>query len=444
MQIYTKIFCVAIALIVASANVFAATNKKQPKPKKMANYEFGVGVPLMTPLTGYNVFVGYVNKKADSFWGRRFGIRADFTIPSNLRLTGTVSDKTNLGAGEKPKYIVDAHGKVMGFNVKSSDFKDKPIEIDAIKDDKKQPISIGQDGVDLSLNIKNKNMGILIDFYPFADTWFLGGIRFSGGYYLGDFQISANAIVNNDINYDYEIKSGKPDTLHAQIARGSRIGADYKWKYHGPYAGMGFDLGIWRGFKFFMDAGVVFSDAPKITNKNIHDDDFYIRGRYEIRNSDGSIYSSGSNMVDIISGGSTAPDVDHVVQEAVGMVAQETLNTYASQYSGVIAQIPGFENVDYSTLGADVLRFLNDEGTEPWISELVNNYAGTKLTDTLNDIKSEWEHDAADAKKGIQNDINKAWNDYNKAKNDAIKDANDVLHKYGMMPMIKFGFMYRF
>ena len=66
------------------------------------------------------------------------------------------------------------------------------------------------------------------------------------------------------------------------------------------------------------------------------------------------------------------------------------------------------------------------------------------MANTVNDIKSKWETNAADITQGIQHDINKAWDDYNKAKHDAIDDANDFLKKYGMFPMVKFGFMFRF
>ena len=43
-----------------------------------------------------------------------------------------------------------------------------------------------------------------------------------------------------------------------------------------------------------------------------------------------------------------------------------------------------------------------------------------------------------------QKDIDDAWADYNDEKEKTIKDVNDFLDDYGMIPMIKIGFMYRF
>lgn len=454
----------------------ASAGQKPEYKSKLSGYEFGVGVPLITPLTGYNVFVGYVNKDASSFLGKRFGFRADFTIPSNLKMTGTVSGRTDGQDG----YLVDAHGKVMGFNVKLSDFSDEKIEVDAFEDDRDQPIVLGEDAADLSLEIKNKNMGLLVDFYPFGNTWFLGGLRFSGGYYLGDFDISAMAHINQNIDYNYRVDINKTggayDVLHAQIARGSSIGADFRWKYHGPYAGVGFDLGIWRGFKFYMDAGVVFAHAPKVTNDNVKDRNLHLKGRYEIYDSDGNPYSSGSEMVELLpNGAASAPVVDDIVRDTVGMVVRDTLDHYSADpaYTPVINSFvnqinttanplcPGgsctlaWDDVkaNFSQMGNDIVDFLNDDtynesthtgdNTAPWISTLISG-SGTDLSETIAAVKEEWETNVSGATSGIQHDIDQAWDDYNKNKNDAIKDINDFLDDYGMMPMVKLGFMYRF
>ncbi|MDR2675945.1 MAG: hypothetical protein LBC18_14035, partial [Opitutaceae bacterium] len=41
--------------------------------------------------------------------------------------------------------------------------------------------------------------------------------------------------------------------------------ANADWKYTGPYVGMGWDIGIFSGLSFFMDAGVVFAgESPKL------------------------------------------------------------------------------------------------------------------------------------------------------------------------------------
>lgn len=444
MKTYTKTAIIALAVaciapdvlankqqtMVASEpeNILAEKPQKKTFRQKMSGFEFGVGAPLVTP-TGYNFFVGYANKNATSFWGKRFGIRADFTIPSALKLTGTMSDKTNGESG----YVLDGRMKVLGFNINLNN----NVEFDAFEADDGNPISIGQNAVDLSVALKNKNMGVLIDFYPFGNTWFFGGLRFSGGYYLGNLNLSVNANIKNDINYRYSV-GNNGDFLNAQIVKGSRIGAEFDWNYHGPYAGFGFDLGIWRGFKFFMDAGVVFANTPHVSDKNIHDKDFVIQGCYEINGQPCS-----GEMVTIFQG-AQKPDVDTVVHNAMGVAVRDTLNANTATYSSVIAQIPGFDGIEYSDLGDDIINYLNGDSTAPWINTLLTNNAGDDLEQTISDVKAEWQDNAADATDGIQKKIDQAWEDYEKEKNDAIKDANDFFKDYHMVPMVKLGFMYRF
>ena len=440
MKIYSPISLGMIALgSIVSCNAFAVPEYKS----KLSGFEFGAGVPLVTPLTGYNVFVGYVNKNASTFLGRRFGIRADFTVPSDLRLGATVSDDTS---GDK--YDLNIHGKVLGFDVKQSDFSDKDFTMDRVKDDADNPISIGADAVDAYVKIHNKNMGVLVDFYPFADTWFLGGIRFSGGYYIGDLDVSARARINNDIEYKYGVGHAG-DYLRAQLAAGSRIGADFHWKYHGPYAGVGFDLGIWRGFKFYMDAGVVFSDAPRVSDNNIDDQNFVIQGCYQVNGTP----CNDTEMVTILQG-ANKPEVREIVKNTVGqsvksiLVADAATAPAAQKYLTVINNnfggAAGVANIDVATLANDIVNFLDDEGTAPWIDDLINHNGSTNLKDSIDDIKSEWNKISDNATDGIQNDINQAWDDYEKSKHDAIDDINDFLDDYGIIPMVKIGFMYRF
>lgn len=446
MKFCTKISCSIITLIsVISGDAFA--DKKPEYKSKLSGYEFGVGVPLVTPLTGYNFFVGYVNKKADSFWGRRFGFRADFTVPSDLRLQGTISDTDNA------KYGVDFSGKVMGFDIKLSDFSDKKVEFDAFKDDKKQPISIGQETSDLTLEIHNQNFGLLVDFYPFADTWFFGGIRLSGGYYIGDFKISANLDFNNDVNYSYKVNA--QNYLYTQIEKGSQIGADFHWKYHGPYAGIGFDIGIWRGFKFFVDAGAVFANTPRFTEENIHDKDLHLRARYDVYDNDGNLYSLGSDMVDILPNGiykaPTDEQIEQIVSDTVGMAVSKALTRYPDEYAEVAKVLP-IGGKAPEEFGHDLVAFWNN--TDPsvpnpeWIDVLLTKsgeklseygYTGTSLTEAIADIKTKWHEEG-----GIKDDINDAWNKYDREKQRSIKDINKFLDDYSIMPMIKIGFMYRF
>jgi hypothetical protein len=458
MNLHAKIFCSVLALTCACVD--GAFAKPKPEYKsKLSGYEFGAGVPLVTPLTGYNFFVGYVNKDASTFLGRRFGIRADFTIPSTLQLKGTLSDSDELSDDGKKQYQIDATAKVLGIKLKSSDFTDEKLTIERFEDDSggtDSTVSIGQNAADVSLDIKNENMGLLVDFYPFGDTWFLGGIRFSGGYYLGDLDVSANVKINNDIEYRYRVGHAG-DYIRAQIQNGSRIGADFHWKYHGPYAGLGFDIGIYRGFKFFVDAGVVFANRPHVDDSNVHDQDFVLNGCYEINGQP----CQDSEMVELLHG-INPPNVRNIVHDTVGIAVRNTLAAEADKYSSVIAAIPGFENADTrelaNQLGDNIMAFLDYDGTtQDYVNDTnTNGWVKTLLTDstlvaqndnllaTVDDIKSEWQENVQTATDGIQADINQAYDDYQKEKHDAIDDINDFFKDYSMVPMVKIGFMYRF
>lgn len=428
-----KIISIAVVLgSVCITDAYAAA-PKQYNAKYKEGLQFGFGVPLVTPLTGYNVFVGYVNKNASTFLGRRFGWRADFTIPSNLRLNAQMNDNHNDG------YDLDLQGKILGMNVELSDFTNKKFTVDYETDDAGQNIEIN--GLNAELTLKNKNMGLLVDFYPFGNTWFLGGIRLSGGYYIGNLGIDAAVNVNKDIGFRYEVYDGQHDYLYAEIAKNSKFGASFNWKYHGPYAGLGFDLGIFRGFKFYMDAGVVFSNAPKVTNNNIKDKDIVIRGCYEINGG----HCSTQEMTTILNGMDNKPNVDEIVQSAVGSAAHQLLSDKQAEYQGVIDALPAdIGSINASDLGTDIVNYLNGDSTAPWINELLNNYGNEDLANTLENIKDDWKTNAQDATSGIQKDIDDIWADYDKDKKDALDDINDFLQKYNMVPMIKIGFMYRF
>lgn len=177
--------------------------------------QIGVGV---SPTSGLNGFIGYNNKKFDSFWAKRFGIRFDFATMSPIK--NTLNKKIN--------HYIDDHN---GIDVKDS------VTLD-------------------NFTLDAKHYGAMIDFYPFGDTWFLGGWRISGGYFAGKMDLDADVrgTLNggkiefelNDKKYSYD-----GNEMHA------RATAD--WKFNGPYLGTGFDLGLFWGFKMYFDAGVVFT-----------------------------------------------------------------------------------------------------------------------------------------------------------------------------------------
>ena len=433
----TSFIAIALALLTVTANA-SASNAKYKK-SRFSGLEFGMGVPLVTPLTGYNIFVGYVNKDASTILGRRFGVRADFTISTPLQLNGTISKGTD--KADKIVYDIDANGKILGINLNQSKFTNKKTTIDFKKDDDFIPGSF--DGISASFSLKNQNFGLLIDFYPFADTWFLGGLRFSGGYYMGDLDLNANVDFNKDVDFSYRVKKGQKDYIYARIPAGSHLGVKYHWAYSGPYAGFGFDLGIWHGFKFFIDAGVVFAHAPHIGDHNIDDENFVIKSCYKI-NDDGTGCKI-DDMMELVHGIKTKPDTEQLLGTTVSQFL--TTNNTDGKLNDVITVINnnGGNIQDAAQLGKDVMDFLNGQSIG-WIDKLVdtkdpsNHAHETDLASAVNTLKSELGKKGSDTK----DKFDKAWDDYQKSKNDLFKDVNKALDDYGIVPMIKFGFMYRF
>lgn len=185
-----------------------------PKARFPHGLQLGIGI---SPTSGLNGFVGYNNKNFNSFWAKRFGIRFDF-------------------AGYSP--IKHYLNKRINEEFKDDGFKiDDTLKID-------------------NFQLNAKHFGALIDFYPFGNTWFLGGLRVSGGYFTGKLDLDADIHgTYNGSRIEFELDGKKysydGSTMNAK--------AMVDWKYNGPYLGAGFDLGLFWGFKVYMDAGVVFT-----------------------------------------------------------------------------------------------------------------------------------------------------------------------------------------
>lgn len=204
----------ALAATSATADVI---KKKNPNTKFPRGLEFGLGV---SPTSGLNGFIGYNNKKFNSFWAKRFGFRFDFASfsPIKNRLNRKIND------------------------------------------------SVGNDGIKIEDNLKINNIalnakhyGALVDFYPFGDTWFLGGWRVSGGYVSGRMNLNSDIYGKNiGGNIEFELNGNKYYYTGGEM-RGT---ANISWDYRGPYLGTGFDLGILWGFKIYVDTGVVFANRP--------------------------------------------------------------------------------------------------------------------------------------------------------------------------------------
>ena len=179
--------------------------------------QIGAGV---SAVSGLNGFVGYVNKDFDSFWAKRFGVRFDFATTKPVK-----------------SLIGDA--------------------VDSVMDD---GIDIGDDLTIDGVDIDAKHFAALVDFYPFGDTWMLGGWRITGGYAFGDMNMSANiaGVVDalDTTRYEFELAGQS----YAYVGNSVHGTACLDWKYRGPYLGTGFDIGLFAGLKIYVDAGVVFTN----------------------------------------------------------------------------------------------------------------------------------------------------------------------------------------
>lgn len=193
--------------------------------------ELGVGV---SATTGLNGFVGYANKNFESFWWKRFGVRVDFASTSMLK-----------------KPIDSLIDKYMGDGFKVSD-----------------NLTVTDGTID------SEHVAALVDFYPFGDTWFLGGWRISGGYLFGKTDVDTMLTGSDDrlsefAGREFEIWGTKYKYFGGDV-HGTAHG---KWDISGPYAGTGFDIGLFSGFKIFVDAGVVFTSKAAELSMNVPTDD---------------------------------------------------------------------------------------------------------------------------------------------------------------------------
>ena len=197
-------------------------NKSNPKTRFPQGLQLGFGV---STTSGLNAFVGYNNKNFDSFWAKRFGIRFDFASysPIKSRVNKVINN------------VIGDDGLKMSDTVKLQDFK-----------------------------IDGYHYGAIVDFYPFGNVRFLGEWRLSGGYVIG--KTNVNAAPWSERLDSGLIRFYLDDWMlfyngGQMLARGN-----VNWKYSGPYLGTGFDLGIFAGFKMFVDAGLVFADkTPDVT-----------------------------------------------------------------------------------------------------------------------------------------------------------------------------------
>ena len=200
---------------IAAAPV-VATSSDTSDESFLHGVQIGAGV---SALGGLNAFVGYANKDAQSFWGKRFGVRFDFATTAPIQ--STINSMIDSAMGD---------GIDIGDSLTISDGK-----LDAT------------------------HYAALVDFYPFGNTWMLGAWRITGGYAFGDMNMSANIAGSFDGpsgRYEFDL-AGNRYAYTGNTVNGS---AELDWSYRGPYLGTGFDFGLFAGLKIYLDAGVVFTN----------------------------------------------------------------------------------------------------------------------------------------------------------------------------------------
>jgi hypothetical protein len=388
-----------------------------------AGLQFGAGLTIMP---GHNWFIGYANKDFESFWWKRIGGRLDFTTPMSLSASATIHDK--IGGG----YEVDPHAQIW---FKKFDFDKQTIKEDFDLDDE----TISLNGSNAKFFMKHKNFGALMDIYPFGNTWFLGGLRLSGGYYMGELMADFHTDIPLDIPAQgFKQPIGANDELRFRIRNGSKFGTTINWKYNGPYVGLGFDLGLLWGAKIYMDAGAVYTKPLKVSNKSLIDDkNIYVDSCFRIG-------ASGACEWTQLFAGMTTPNVDQIVQGVLSGVIDAKIQTYLT---GDQLIIPGagtytLTTDQQATIGQDITYWLlngTNANTPAWITQLTETNAD--IANTMNQIRTEV---VDDAHSDIQSKIDEIWGDYEQQKLDAVNDINDSVKDFRIMPMIKLGFMYRF
>lgn len=212
----------AVTPVQASGDVVVSSRKGS----FLDGVQIGVGI---SGTGGLNAFIGYANKNFDSFWAKRLGVRFDYATTKPIKST-----------------INTAIDKVMGDGTEIGN-------------------GLSISGGEMSA----KHLAAMIDFYPFGDAWLLGGWRLSGGYYMGDMNLSANIAgkldgVSGDV-FQFNLNG----TQFRYLGNSVHGTAQLDWDYRGPYLGTGFDIGLFAGLKIYVDAGVVFTNRAAQLGLNV-------------------------------------------------------------------------------------------------------------------------------------------------------------------------------
>lgn len=239
--------------------------KNQNNGYTLEGFQLGIGAGI---LGGANVQLGYrIPQRSYNFWKNRFGFRIEYNT-------------------WKPFESI--------------------IEEETIKVDDNE----------FTAQITGDNFGALLDFYPFGNTWGLGNFRITAGYYSGDFSIGGNLT-----KYANETFSIYSETLNRDITYTvngeATLSANLDYDVKGPYAGIGFDIGLLAGLKMYFDAGIVFTDKPILTSN--------ITGT-------GTLTIDGGSPIDIDTSNSQIQDL---LYDTVNQY-QEELNDITKEYFPMI------------------------------------------------------------------------------------------------------------
>lgn len=198
----------------------------------LEGFQLGAGFGM---LGAVNAQLGYrIPRRNSNFWKNRFGFRIDYNSWKPL---------------------------------------EKTIE-DFLEDN---PLKVGDEK--FSGMISGTNYGALVDFYPFGNTWFLGNIRLSGGYYTGDFSVKVSMEKQGGLDGEFSFNDIEYKIENATAT----LKANLESKVKGPYIGVGFDFQILLGLKFYFDAGVVFTNNPKVTTDMEGSADLWVKYSDEVQ-----------------------------------------------------------------------------------------------------------------------------------------------------------------
>lgn len=238
----------------AEDSVVSEVKKSNPKIAFPHGVQLGIG---MSASTGINGFVGYNNKNFDSFWWKRLGFRADFATMSPLKSKIKSSAKSFIGE-------------------------------DGVELDEDAGLYISNFALD------SHHAAALIDIYPFGDTWFLGGWRLTGGYVFGKTKLTADLTGKLDGAPEDELSFEFNDVKYRYLGNVVKGKAKLNWNFAGPYAGTGLDLGLFAGFKIYLDAGVVFTSKAAELDFDINPNNLQVLNNPSLDPSDDANWSSVS------------------------------------------------------------------------------------------------------------------------------------------------------